>query len=129
MSPIKKSLTESKVGKVGKEAIRVAALEQIEKDTDKTNTITPNSKNKKKGMIHPFGRLFNLSSEETEIISQKELRKAFETFDRDDSGFIDIYELKDILLSVGKNVTDEQIIEIMNEVDLDKNGVLDFDGK
>jgi Ca2+-binding EF-hand superfamily protein len=43
-------------------------------------------------------------------------RKAFAQFDRDQSGTIDVRELKQVLDSMGQQLTDEALFAIVHEV-------------
>eukprot|EP00817_Percolomonadidae_sp_ATCC50343_P008142 CAMPEP_0117428194 /NCGR_PEP_ID=MMETSP0758-20121206/7963_1 /TAXON_ID=63605 /ORGANISM="Percolomonas cosmopolitus, Strain AE-1 (ATCC 50343)" /LENGTH=213 /DNA_ID=CAMNT_0005214429 /DNA_START=96 /DNA_END=734 /DNA_ORIENTATION=- len=61
------------------------------------------------------------------VFSQSDLRKAFDLFDRDGSGSIDINELNNVLKSVGHNLDEEKLEAFMKEIDRDGNGTVDFD--
>merc|ERR1719494_873087 len=56
----------------------------------------------------------------------EEFRDAFSTFDRDQSGYITTKELAHILRSLGLNPTEKQLCQLINEVDFDGNGKIDF---
>ncbi|KAH8811189.1 calcium ion binding, calmodulin [Xylogone sp. PMI_703] len=56
----------------------------------------------------------------------KEMRQAFRVFDRDNSGTISSEELRRVLASLGENLTDEQIDELMKEADQDGDGKIDY---
>jgi Ca2+-binding EF-hand superfamily protein len=47
----------------------------------------------------------------------QELKSAFEKCDRDGSNCIDASELKDVLISLGKNPTDEEVESMIASVD------------
>ncbi|PAA47813.1 hypothetical protein BOX15_Mlig030389g1 [Macrostomum lignano] len=58
----------------------------------------------------------------------EKLRKAFSVFDTDGSGYVDRQELKDGLTAMGKEpLTDEEIEELMNLVDMDGDGQLSIE--
>lgn len=59
--------------------------------------------------------------------AEKELREAFKVFDRDNSGTISAAELRNVLTSLGENLTDEQIDEMIQSADKDGNGAIDYD--
>eukprot|EP00163_Fabomonas_tropica_P027253 TRINITY_DN5194_c0_g1_i1.p1 TRINITY_DN5194_c0_g1~~TRINITY_DN5194_c0_g1_i1.p1 ORF type:complete len:165 (-),score=48.47 TRINITY_DN5194_c0_g1_i1:151-645(-) len=62
-------------------------------------------------------------------LSQDEMdkaRAAFEQYDADGSGGIDIWELRDALKSLGQEPTEEELIQIISEVDDDEKGVIEF---
>lgn len=55
------------------------------------------------------------------------LRAAFEVFDTDKNGRIDLKELRNLLKTLGEDVTDDQVTEMMTVADLDNNGTIDFE--
>ncbi len=55
-----------------------------------------------------------------------ELREAFEIFDRDKDGFITIKELGEVMKNLGQAPTESEIQDIINEIDIDGNGNIDF---
>lgn len=57
--------------------------------------------------------------------AEKELREAFKVFDRDNSGTISAAELRNVLSSLGEDLTDEQIDEMIQSADKDGNGAID----
>ncbi|KAI4602872.1 hypothetical protein LQW54_001836 [Pestalotiopsis sp. IQ-011] len=59
--------------------------------------------------------------------AEKELREAFKVFDRDNSGTISAAELRNVLSSLGEDLTDEQIDEMIQSADKDGNGAIDYD--
>jgi hypothetical protein len=54
-----------------------------------------------------------------------ETRAAFNVFDKDGSGTISADELRQVMKSLGENLTDEEIDEMIREADKDKNGTID----
>jgi len=58
--------------------------------------------------------------------SDAELREAFKIFDLDNSGTIDADELRHIMKSIGENLTDEQIEDMILEADKDGDGTIDY---
>ncbi|XP_059090231.1 neo-calmodulin-like isoform X1 [Tigriopus californicus] len=52
---------------------------------------------------------------------------AFQKFDKDDSGAIDTKELTSLLRSMGQNPTDSQVHDMINEIDVDGSGVVEFE--
>lgn len=57
-----------------------------------------------------------------------ELWYAFKKFDLDNSGYITVPELKQILAKIGQYYTDEQISRMVATVDADFDGRLSFNG-
>ena len=63
------------------------------------------------------------------VLSQEEIdgcREAFLAFDKDRSGTIDIYELRDVLEAMGQQPTEEELFQLLNSVDEDGTGEIDF---
>ena len=59
------------------------------------------------------------------VDAETELRQAFKVFDRDGSGSIDTEELRHVMKSLGEDLTDEQIDEMIREADKDGDGTVD----
>ena len=57
----------------------------------------------------------------------EEIKSAFELFDKDHSGSIDVAELKDAMKALGVYMKKEQVKEMMNKIDKDGNGTIDID--
>ncbi len=55
-----------------------------------------------------------------------EFRDAFSVFDENGDGTINAKELGIVLRSLGQNPTEKELQEVINSVDDDKNGLLDF---
>ena len=55
-----------------------------------------------------------------------EFREAFALFDKDGDGTISSSELEVILKSLGQSPTEEELQDMINEVDVDGNGTVDF---
>jgi centrin-1 len=56
-----------------------------------------------------------------------EIKEAFDNYDTDRSGNISINELKDALLGMGIDAKASTLVAMMNEIDKDKSGNIDFD--
>jgi calmodulin len=54
------------------------------------------------------------------------LREAFEIFDKDKDGYITIKELGEIMTNLGHKPSDAELQDMINEVDIDGNGNIDF---
>jgi len=63
----------------------------------------------------------NLSNEEIDAC-----REAFARFDKDNSGAVDMWELRATLQSMGQDPTDEELFDMIAEVDSDGSGEIDF---
>ena len=60
---------------------------------------------------------------EEEVLAMKE---AFDIFDSDRSGTIDIEELKRAIVSLGLEHSAEKILNLLSDLDEDKSGAIDF---
>ncbi|KAL0210419.1 hypothetical protein RCL1_004855 [Eukaryota sp. TZLM3-RCL] len=54
----------------------------------------------------------------------EEMTKAFELFDHDGNGYIDLEDIKKVTLELGETISDEELKEILDEADLDGDGRL-----
>lgn len=59
------------------------------------------------------------------LLTEEKLRAAFSLFDRDGGGSISAMEVKDVLCS-GQEISDEVWHRVVQEVDADGNGEIDF---
>lgn len=66
-------------------------------------------------------------TEEDEEGLREELKEAFRIYDRDGQGFITTELLKEIIKEIDSELTDEDLDNIIEEVDEDGSGTLDFD--
>ena len=55
-----------------------------------------------------------------------DFQEAFSLFDEDDSGTITTKELGGVMESLGQNTTEAGLQNLINEVDIDGDGILDF---
>ncbi|KAI5892512.1 EF-hand [Schizophyllum commune H4-8] len=55
-----------------------------------------------------------------------EVKDAFESFDRDGNGMITVDELRGVMHSLNRRPTDEQIMEMIDKVDVDGDGRVNF---
>ena len=58
----------------------------------------------------------------------KELREAFNAFDKDGSGFISKNELKQAMRSTGAKLSDKEIDEMVKAADTDRDYKVGFEG-
>lgn len=66
-------------------------------------------------------------TEEDEEGLREELKEAFRIYDRDGQGFITTDVLKEILREIDSELTEDDLDNIIEEVDEDGSGTLDFD--
>lgn len=59
--------------------------------------------------------------------SKEALKKIFENFDKDKSGFIDLKELSSVSKELGDELKPEEVSKIMKELDINKDGRISFD--
>ena len=65
--------------------------------------------------------------EESEEEPADSLLNAFNLFDRDGNGVIDIQELHLMMNTLGESMTPEEILALLNEADADGDGVINFE--
>ena len=58
---------------------------------------------------------------------RRELRRSFDMFDSDGGGSIDQGEFQLLMKALGLPLTDDEAEDLMNEVDLDSSGQIDFE--
>lgn len=57
--------------------------------------------------------------------SEEEMREAFKVFDRSNKGFISAQDLRHVMKSIGEELTDMEIDEMIREADEDGDGRID----
>lgn len=65
--------------------------------------------------------------EEVSAAKLKEYRDAFDMFDRDRDGSITSKELSNVMRNLVRDISDAEIKQIIQEVDIDGNGIIDFE--
>merc|ERR1719220_2794568 len=58
--------------------------------------------------------------------AEDEIREAFKVFDGDGNGFIDRRELTTMLRFMGENISEQEIQNIIEDADVDNDGVIDY---
>jgi Ca2+-binding EF-hand superfamily protein len=61
-------------------------------------------------------------------IKDDELRAIFREFDLNGDGFIQMNELRSVMVKMGQSPTDEELTAMFNAADKDKDGNIDFQG-
>jgi len=67
--------------------------------------------------------------EEDRVEVKQELREAFLLFDREGNGYITVDQLREILWELDNTITSEDMDQILEEIDADGSGTVDFEGK
>ena len=68
-----------------------------------------------------------MSLENSDQMKEAELKEAFAMFDKDSDGTITLKELATTLSLLGINPSEEELLVMFNSVDLDTNGVIDYE--
>jgi len=61
------------------------------------------------------------------VLQVEEIKEAFDLFDTDGSGSIDVNELKVAMKALGMDAKSEEIRKLINDIDTDGDGTIDFD--
>lgn len=59
--------------------------------------------------------------------SEAEIREAFKVFDKDGKGFITAVDLRHVMTNLGEKMTDEEVNEMIREVDVDRDGQINYE--
>merc|ERR1712066_83007 len=65
--------------------------------------------------------------EEDEADIQKELKEAFRLYDKEGNGYITTSILREILREIDPNLSEDELDEMIDEIDGDRSGTVDFD--
>lgn len=60
---------------------------------------------------------------------RKELREAFMLYDKDARGYLTLETFKAILRELDNTIPEEELDEMIDEIDADGSGTVDFEGK
>lgn len=61
-------------------------------------------------------------------VQEDDLKDAFAVFDSDKDGFITAKELQELFKKLGESIGIEDALEMLNDVDSDHDGLIDFTG-
>lgn len=67
--------------------------------------------------------------EEDAEAMQQELREAFRLYDKEGNGYITTDVLREILRELDNTITSQDLDDMIEEIDSDGSGTVDFDGK
>ncbi|RNA44698.1 neo-calmodulin-like isoform X2 [Brachionus plicatilis] len=74
-------------------------------------------------LMYNMGNISEISEEQED----KELREAFKVFDRKGNGFITSSDLRSVLQCLGEQLTEDEIEDMIEEVDIDGDGRIDYE--
>ena len=72
-----------------------------------------------------FMILMTKSSPDTQ--TEEEVINAFRVFDKEGNGLIASSELKHIMMTIGDKMTEEEADEMVNEADIDEDGMINYE--
>merc|ERR1712170_278361 len=94
-----------------------AELQDMINDVDKDGT----------GLLNFPNFLYMMAKKENDEEAEDEIREAFKVFDGDGNGFISRTELRHVMLNLGEQVTGEEIQSMISEVDVDGDGLINYE--
>ena len=62
-------------------------------------------------------------------VQEDDLQEAFDAFDTDGDGYITPAELQKSFIKLGENMTMDEALEVMEEINTNTDGLVDFGGK
>ena len=68
-----------------------------------------------------------INRREKYVDTEEEVLNAFKIFDKEGNGLININELKHIMLTVGKNLSEPEINDMLKEADIDGDGYINYE--
>lgn len=81
--------------------------------------------------VHSGGASTRTPKTPVENLNEEQVRafrEVFDIFDKDKSGSISTSELGEVMRSLGQNPTDAELQDMVNEVDTDQSGSIEFNG-
>jgi calmodulin len=63
-----------------------------------------------------------------DIDAEKEIKEAFDVFDKDGNGRITVEELRYVSVNLGETFSDEDTAEMLKQADFDGDGVVSYKG-
>lgn len=86
------------------------------------------AKEKNKTSMRKVSRLEEEIMKSSKLTSEqiREIKEAFHVFDNNGDGYITATELKKLVTSLGYNITEAELMDMMNQIDSDGNGAIDF---
>ena len=81
--------------------------------------------NKKEINYEEFLTIIN--QKDKDVDEAEEVLKAVKVFDKEGNGLININELKDIMLNIGNNWSEDELNEMLGEADIDMDGYINYE--
>lgn len=73
-----------------------------------------------------FEEFVSLMNTKINAKSEDELKRLFKIFDKDDKGEISIYDLRNVARDLGEQFSDQELADIIQTADVDKDGKLGY---
>ena len=70
--------------------------------------------------FHEFLTMMSRKTKERSL--EDELKEVFRVFDRDGNGYISASDLKNVMMNLGEELSDEEVTELINKADTDGDG-------
>lgn len=77
--------------------------------------------------LHEFLGVMALKVAISKDNDEDEYLRAFHILDANDDGFIDTNDFRRVLNNLGEQATDEELLQLMEETDKDRNGLIDLE--
>ena len=72
-------------------------------------------------------RMVKKIKDKNSSIDEAEIRQSFDLFDLDGNGYITKFELTNVMASLGEELTEQEIDEMMSDADTDGDGQVNFE--
>uniref|UniRef100_A0A8D8RG11 Calmodulin n=1 Tax=Cacopsylla melanoneura TaxID=428564 RepID=A0A8D8RG11_9HEMI len=74
-----------------------------------------------------FEEFLRMTMEEMEVVEEEDvLKKAFKVFDQNSDGFISTLEMLNVMNQLGEKLTEQEVDAMLQEADLNGDGVVDY---
>ena len=71
--------------------------------------------------------MYLMTKSSTDTQTEDEVINAFRVFDKEGNGLISSAELKHIMMTIGDKMTEEEADEMVNEADIDEDGMINYE--